>query len=194
MTEKEDRRKVMTKKLLKEALIELMKDKPLHAISIKKICETADVNRSTFYNHYETQYALYDDILEDVSRDIGEIIRRDNGDGVKTLAVLTDIFQYAENNRNLFLVILGTNSNLNLGEKFTKNVDRFLNKETNSELYNYCTQFIAAGTANILWIWLNEENRRSAREVAMIIHALMIFGFKKAAYFVGNGTMPNLLK
>ncbi|MBQ6066199.1 MAG: TetR/AcrR family transcriptional regulator [Clostridia bacterium] len=192
MEAKSDRRVVMTKRLLKDALIELMREKPLHAISIKRICETADVNRSTFYNHYDTQYALYDDILNDVSHDIGEIIKRANDGGVNALAVLTDIFQYAEDNRELFLVILGTNSNLNLGEVFTNNVDKFLKKEINSELYHYCTQFIAAGTANIMWIWLNEEKRRSAKEVATIIYAMMVFGIKKAAHFAGYGSLPLL--
>lgn len=192
MEPKSDRRVMMTKRLLKEALIELMRDKPLHTISIKKICETADVNRSTFYNHYDTQFALYNDILNDVSRDIGDIIKRSNDGGVNALAVLTDIFQYAEDNREKFLVILGTNSNLNLGEVFTNNVDKFLKKETNSELYNYCTQFIAAGTANIVWIWLNEEKRRSAKEVATIIYAMMSLGIKKAAHFAGYGTLPML--
>lgn len=194
MAEKEDRRKVMTRKLLKDALIELMKDKPLHAISIKKICETADVNRSTFYNHYETQYALYDDILNDVSRDFAVIIRNAKETGGNLQAILTEIFRYAENHRELFLVILSNNSNLNLGERFTENVARFLGDNGRSTLYAYCTQFIAAGVANILWIWLNEENRRSARDVALILNALMVHGVKKAALLAGNSTLPTLLK
>ena len=194
MAEKTDRRKVMTQKMLKDALIELMKDKPLHQISIKKICETADVNRSTFYNHYETQFALYDDILNDVSRDFAEIIKNAKEKGGNIQTILTEIFCYAENHRELFLVILGNNSNLNLGERFTDNVARFLDDNGRSVLYAYCTQFIAAGTANILWIWLNEENHRSARDVALILNALMVHGVKKAALLAGNGIPPALLK
>ena len=192
MEEKIDRRVILTKKLLKDALIKLMKDKPLHSISIKRICETADVNRSTFYNHYETQFDLYDDILKDVSEDIGNImrgVREKNGTAVDTL---TDVFRYAEANRDQFLVILGTNSNLNLGEGFTKIVTRFLEGENTSEMFNYCTQFIAAGVTNILWIWLNEENRRSARDIALVIHALMWHGFKKASLLAGGSSVPRL--
>ena len=192
MEDREDRRVVLTKKLLKDALISLMKGKPLHSISIKKLCETADVNRSTFYNHYETQFDLYDDILTDVSSDIGDImrsVREKNGTAVDTL---TDVFRYAEANRDLFLVILGTNSNLNLGEGFTKIVARFLEGENTSEMFNYCTQFIAAGVTNILWIWLNEENRRSARDIALVIHALMWHGFKKASLLAGGSPVPRV--
>ncbi|MBQ6119089.1 MAG: TetR family transcriptional regulator C-terminal domain-containing protein, partial [Clostridia bacterium] len=161
---------------------------------IKKICETADVNRSTFYNHYDTQYALYDDILNDVSSAIGQIVKQTNEAGGSAYQILTNIFQYAENNRDLILVILSTNSNLNLGEAFTKNVNQFLSRETNSELFQYCTQFIAAGIANILWIWLNEENRRSAKEIAMVLYVLMKHGFKKASLLAGNGGLPPMFR
>ena len=189
MEARNDRRVVMTRKMLKDALISLMKEKPLHSISIKKICETADVNRSTFYHHYDTQYDLYDDILAEVSAEIGNIIRSVKERDGTALMILTEIFQYAENNRDLCLVILSNNSNLNLGEGFTKNVYRFLDKENNAELFNYCTQFIAAGIANILWIWLNEENRRSAKDIAMVIHAMLWHGIKKASLLAG-GTSP----
>ena len=188
MEEKIDRRVILTKKLLKDALIKLMKDKPLHSISIKRICETADVNRSTFYHHYETQFDLYDDIVADVSGDIGAISRKVKEQDGTAVEILTDIFRYAEENRDLFLVILSTNSNLNLGEGFTRIVDRFLEKENTSEMFNYCTQFIAAGVTNILWIWLNEEHRRSARDIALVVHALMWHGFRKASLLAGGMT------
>ena len=192
MEEKSDRRVVMTKRLLKDALISLMKVKPLHSISIKKICETADVNRSTFYHHYETQFDLYDDILADVSGDIGDIMRSVREKNGTAVDALTDIFLYAENNRDLFLVVLGSNSNLNVGERFTKNVTRLLEKENTTEMFNYCTQFIAAGISNILWIWLNEENRRSARDIALVIHALMWHGIKKASLLAGGSSFPRV--
>ena len=61
-----DRRARMTREILKQSLIELMKNKPIHDISIKKICETADINRSTFYHHYDSQFDLFNDILNDI--------------------------------------------------------------------------------------------------------------------------------
>ena len=36
------------------ALISLLKKKPFEYITVSEICETAGVNRSTFYLHYET--------------------------------------------------------------------------------------------------------------------------------------------
>ena len=39
---------------MNEALISLLEKKDLEFITVKEICETAGVNRSTFYLHYET--------------------------------------------------------------------------------------------------------------------------------------------
>ena len=41
----ENRRVMMTKRLLKESIFELMKNKPLNKITIKELCENADANR-----------------------------------------------------------------------------------------------------------------------------------------------------
>ena len=36
-----------------KALLSLLEKKPFEYITIREICETAEVNRSTFYLHYE---------------------------------------------------------------------------------------------------------------------------------------------
>lgn len=49
---KYDLRTVRTKTLLHNALIQLMKEKPVHNIRVKELIERAQVTRSTFYLHY----------------------------------------------------------------------------------------------------------------------------------------------
>ena len=46
-----------------EALITLLEKKDLEYITVKEICETAGVNRSTFYLHYETVADLVDETV-----------------------------------------------------------------------------------------------------------------------------------
>lgn len=50
-----------TARLMDEALLKLLEKKDYEYITVKEICETAGVNRSTFYLHYET----LDDLLEE---------------------------------------------------------------------------------------------------------------------------------
>ena len=188
MENKTDSRRVkMTKKLLKESIIELMKTTPIHSITIKDICDGADVNRSTFYRHYETQFDLYDDIINDISADIEAIITNERAENLDILLFFTKILEYIEKNRETFLVVLSDKSSLGMGETFNRITGKFLPAEGTTELGTYIAQFIAAGMTSVLWTWLNKPVRRSAKEVARVIYALMRHGLKGAIDFTyGN--------
>ena len=49
MDKREDRRISMTKRMLKEAMTELLREKDIYHIAVRELCERADVNRTTFY-------------------------------------------------------------------------------------------------------------------------------------------------
>jgi hypothetical protein len=55
-TGKTDRRVRLTKQIIKESLVELMRDHPIYRVSVKMLCEAADINRSTFYAHRQTGF------------------------------------------------------------------------------------------------------------------------------------------
>ena len=183
-SQKPDGRRVrMTKMLLKQSLIDLMHEKSIHDISIKDICIGADVNRSTFYRHYNTQFELYDDILEDITQDIAGIYAGCAGEDYTAQGFLTEILKYIEANRETFLVVLSGNSNVSMGETFNRFTNRFIDTEHASELSIYIVQFIAAGMTSFLWTWLNKEKRRSAEDVALIISSVMTHGIKRSVSF-----------
>ena len=182
MENKPDGRRVrMTKMLLKNALIDIMKEKSIHLISIKEICEEADVNRSTFYRHYNTQYDLYDEIIDDIAKDIGAIYK----DDFATVEFLTKVLEYIESKRETFLVILSDKGRVTLGEAFVIFTGSFIQRETMGELVTYVTEFISAGLTSTIWSWLNKENRRPAAEVARVIHNFMMHGIGRVARLSG---------
>lgn len=54
----EDRRVRRTRRLLKESLLELMREKNFSQITARDVTDNADMNRSTFYLHYPDTTAL----------------------------------------------------------------------------------------------------------------------------------------
>lgn len=68
MERKTDLRIVKTKKAIKTAFLNLLKENKYHNITISAISETALINRKTFYAHYETKDELYADVIEDALR------------------------------------------------------------------------------------------------------------------------------
>lgn len=71
---KQDRRIRRTQKLLKDSLIELMQEKEFKNISVKDITERADLNRGTFYLHYNDTYHLLQSVEEEVLSDFQDMI------------------------------------------------------------------------------------------------------------------------
>ena len=63
---KTDARVKYTKMVLKKALLELMQHKPVNKITVKEICERAELNRATFYAHYSDCFDLLESIEEDL--------------------------------------------------------------------------------------------------------------------------------
>ena len=58
MEKKEDRRVTLTKRMLKDALIDLLREVDIYHVSIRELCQRADVNRTTFYKYYGSQFDL----------------------------------------------------------------------------------------------------------------------------------------
>ena len=52
--QKLDRRVSKTKNAITGALLRLMEEKPVSSITVSELTEAADINRKTFYNHYDS--------------------------------------------------------------------------------------------------------------------------------------------
>ena len=183
MSEKENRRTLMTKKLLRNSLIEILEKKPIHEITIKEICDNADINRSTFYRHYNTPRELFDEVYETVYKEILALARNKNQALSHNSDTMAAILTYCEENRRLCLVLLSENGELNIGKNFSDLVTTAVlstPQNATSELNMYIIQFMAAGMANFIWNWLNTENRLPARTVAKSMMMLINHGLGRA--------------
>lgn len=76
-----DRRVKKTKKQLRQALMDLMTEKPSKSISVRELAERADINRGTFYIHYQDVNDLLQRLEDEMAAPAGAIIM----DGVRAL-------------------------------------------------------------------------------------------------------------
>ena len=58
-----------TRKLLQQALTELLAEKSFHSINVQDVVDRATVNRATFYAHFTDKYALLDYVVGDWFRE-----------------------------------------------------------------------------------------------------------------------------
>ena len=65
---KTDRRTVMTKGMIKDALLELLHNTPYEKITVTALCKQSEITRATFYLHYNNIDAVLDELLDDALR------------------------------------------------------------------------------------------------------------------------------
>lgn len=111
--DKQDLRVRRTYKLLRDALVELIGEKPFEKISVTDICDRAMVHRATFYSHFEDKYALLEYCISTLLSVFDEIpVTEHTFSGYKEyfMNVARRVFEHMEKNRQIYVSLLKQNS------------------------------------------------------------------------------------
>ena len=72
----DDRRIRRTKARIRDSFTELLEQKDIKDITVKELCERSDINRGTFYYHYEDLFDLQRSIEDELLDEAGDLIRK----------------------------------------------------------------------------------------------------------------------
>lgn len=89
-----DRRIQRTRRMLREALIELIPEKGFDAITIRNVTDRADIAYATFFRHYDSLEELLGEQIELVIRDLEDSARGSEGDHLEAEGLL--VFRHVE--------------------------------------------------------------------------------------------------
>ena len=166
-----NQRVVLTKKLLKSSLIEMLQTQSIYRISIRELCENAGINRSTFYKYYGNQIDLLNEMEEDLLINIEETLASVEGYDQN---VLEQIISYLEKDIDFIRLLL----NSNVDPEFPKNlmsmapIQRII-KNQMTDLpeaeQDYYYRFLLFGCYEIVRTWINKEDRESPKAIAELI-------------------------
>ena len=96
---KTDARVRYTCKVIQDAFLDVLKEKPISRITVKEVCDKAEINRGTFYKHYQDCYDLLDKIEEEGLREFEKMLASIEAAGAQ--AALTAILNTLRNNSTL---------------------------------------------------------------------------------------------
>ncbi|MEM7344029.1 MAG: TetR/AcrR family transcriptional regulator [Chloroflexota bacterium] len=193
MTEKKkDRRIRRTRKLLQDALIQLLRQKPLAKIQIKEIVEVADVSRPTFYQHFETKEQLLFSHVDDVFEEIRQAVFVDREDGdmpdLRQL-MITSFKQWQLHQEAMQWVLQVDNKDLLIAalhthiEMLRQEFERVVPPTTDlPELEAYMSNFFAGGLYMLLKMWINNGMQESAETMGAFTFLLMSNEIVQARY------------
>jgi Transcriptional regulator len=181
---KEDRRVRVTKQIIRDSLIELMQEYPISKISVKMICEAADINRSTFYSHYKDQYILLNTIQQDVVNDVKKQIFSTQffEASDSAISILVQLLDYVKKNTALMKILLSENGDaffqnelMQLAqEKIIEELDG--DKAISSHTMEYLKRFALGGLICIVRYWLENDCTDSPEMLAKLMILLIVRG------------------
>lgn len=177
----EDRRIRKTKKLLKESLIELMNEKKVKDITIKDITERADLNRGTFYLHYLDIYDLLSQIEDEIITNLTALLKTFNEtQTLSSYELLEQLFNYLYENKEIFRVLLYTNSDtqfLNKLQTLIKTMGLYtlqnVYKDSPPIVYTYFLSFISSGVIGMVEHWFENGMTLTPSEMASMVDQMI---------------------
>ena len=174
------------------ALISLLKKKPFEYITVSEICETASVNRSTFYLHYETISDLLDEttryLLDDFRSyfptDTIDLVCCDRNELVFVCdKYLTPYLTYIKNHKEVFGTAITHNKILKFEDVHKRLFDNIFNPildrfHYSSNTRQYVMMYYLNGINAIVLEWLKNGCDKSIAEISEII-SVCIYGLNK---------------
>jgi AcrR family transcriptional regulator len=80
--------------------------RPIAKITVREICERAEIHRSTFYAHYRDVYDLVERVEQSMSRQLTETFFRRLDAGASARDCFTEIFAFIRDHREFYLYYL----------------------------------------------------------------------------------------
>lgn len=168
----ENQRVKLTKTLLKNSLIELMHSKPVNKITIKELCQNAEINRSTFYLYYTDQYALLNAIEEELVLNIQEHLGKIDSN-THSIQYLESLLSYIEKNADIFETLLCRQENLAFQAQFIEkslgNLQIKLSPACSEPVLGYVYDYLIMGCLSMIKRWIESDFNMSSFELADLI-------------------------
>lgn len=188
----EDRRVRKSKRAIKQAFIQLLKENNLDRITIQQISDLADVNRGTFYLNYEDKYALLDEMEnEQIEKIKGFVDIRKMDLSTKTSdrfiedfanKIIKNVITHIEHNMEFYQVILNLERKSQIEEQLAdivrSNIKHLIGNKDNvfGIPENYYLSYVVGSMMSMIKYWVSDVNRVSVEELVNYVSTIASTG------------------
>ncbi|MES5812873.1 TetR/AcrR family transcriptional regulator C-terminal domain-containing protein [Mammaliicoccus sciuri] len=186
------RRVRKSKRAIKQAFIQLLKENNLDRITIQQISDLADVNRGTFYLNYEDKYALLDEMEnEQIEKIKGFVDIRKMDLSTKTSdrfiedfanKIIKNVITHIEHNIEFYQVILNLERKSQIEEQLAdivrSNIKHLIGNKDNvfGIPENYYLSYVVGSMMSMIKYWVSDENRVSVEELVNYVSTIASTG------------------
>lgn len=192
MSEKMDRRKARTRLLLRNALLELIEEKGLDEVTVTDITNRADINRGTFYLHYNDVVDMLGQLKEESFRQIRSLVSNldfnefaEHARKIEPYPKMVNLFEEVKRNADFFRVMFGQKGDLTYIAQFkelmSNNIYRKMTQwrpEHNELLVpiDFLIAYMTSANIGVLMHWLETGMKQSPHELGLILTRIVNYG------------------
>lgn len=149
------------------AILNLMKEKPYKQITVKDICEKADLSRQTFYNFFETK----EDVLRyclrtHYEKQYEELAQKDSVTLEDAMIACTTVL---DENQNVIRLLTDNQLDSIISDEIARCVelfaDHFSYRETNDVRLSYEKVCVSGALSRMVLYWFRSKNPISVNEL-----------------------------
>ena len=191
MNTKNNQRSRITRLLIKQAFLGLMHTKQTGKISVTDICSAAEINRSTFYQHFDDPNSVLKELEDNAISQVSEYlvsIGTSNTVHSDAQGYLMAFLRFIKKNDDLFRTFLIENSDphckrnlFDLASAMTLSAfDVRMDEKTKANVY----RFLISGSLELLVEWIRSDYELPESDFSSLLYGLCegsISGFAKSA-------------
>lgn len=173
-----DRCNERTENLIKDTFISLVSEKSIKKITIKEICERANLNRGTFYFHYEDINhlieAMYNQVFEEIDNALTLKTTNVTEDYLKN--IFLDLLNNLYKNKKMYETLLFMDFDNKFTDKLIELIEKrcFHNWETlfkikNEKNIDYYSSYVVNGCSGIVQSWIKNDMKEPPEEIATLL-------------------------
>jgi AcrR family transcriptional regulator len=183
----EYRSAVRSKKLIKQAYVELIKEKNIDKITITDVVTKADINRGTFYAHYTSVNAVSEQIGNEILSALLEFLDEFKHTRLieNPLPFLMKIARFLEKDLEFYRLLINSQRSVAFLNKLkTLFIDKILSDEKklstikNKDQFMVCVNLFASGFAGLYQDWFNHKIKMSLNDLTVSFSEIIKNGFK----------------
>ena len=177
---KENQRIVISKRMLRESLLRLLKSKELSEINITELCREAEINRATFYKYYNPPQDVLSDITMELIKEMKKMYHP-----LRTLDEVRNcvgkICEYVYEHADLIRLLIHANVDIEIAAAISELHQNFREdkeslgalKGADDETLQMTAAFIGGGSYFLIRKWLLEDIRKTPEEVTELIFVIL---------------------
>ncbi|MEQ2444768.1 TetR-like C-terminal domain-containing protein [Pseudoflavonifractor sp. CLA-AP-H29] len=174
---KENQRTRLTKRLLRESLLGLLEEKPVERITVKELCERAELNRSTFYAYYQDVVQLYYEMGNELVDALLDYVRDIGADRVQTEPMLA----YIKERREMFALLIYNGQFMDMNAPLQRRVFeetiRYIwpagaEMSVAGPEWKYILQYMFMGGSGLIHRWVRDGCDMEPAELAALLGGL----------------------